>query len=205
MIGSSPRVWGQDCFARPLHKILRIIPTRMGTRLLAICKGNICQDHPHAYGDKCAVTLCRFLIPRIIPTRMGTRATTQIVCLQGRDHPHAYGDKKIARLSDGVLKGSSPRVWGQVAQINSLERDGRIIPTRMGTSTVSPQSDNSDKDHPHAYGDKLSPCTYKGLGLGSSPRVWGQADCQSYLYESARIIPTRMGTSALTLNFLYTA
>ena len=174
MIGSSPRVWGQDCFARPLHKILRIIPTRMGTRLLAICKGNICQDHPHAYGDKCAVTLCRFLIPRIIPTRMGTRATTQIVCLQGRDHPHAYGDKKIARLSDGVLKGSSPRVWGQVAQINSLERDGRIIPTRMGTSTVSPQSDNSDKDHPHAYGDKQTAKVIYMKVPGSSPRVWGQ-------------------------------
>ncbi len=202
MIGSSPRVWGQDCFARPLHKILRIIPTRMGTRLLAICKGNICQDHPHAYGDKCAVTLCRFLIPRIIPTRMGTRATTQIVCLQGRDHPHAYGDKKIARLSDGVLKGSSPRVWGQVAQINSLERDGRIIPTRMGTSTVSPQSDNSDKDHPHAYGDKFLYTFPSYLFFQSSPRVWGQVKPLYLQGLGVRIIPTRMGTSRLPKLFI---
>ena len=33
--------------------------------------------------------------------------------------------------------------------------------------------------------------------LGSSPRVWGQGRLPSYLYESARIIPTRVGTSML--------
>ena len=34
--GSSPRVWGQDCFPTAEQIACRIIPTRMGTRGLAI-------------------------------------------------------------------------------------------------------------------------------------------------------------------------
>ena len=49
----------------------------------------------------------------IIPTRVGTSVGARFKIRHGQDHPHACGDKKIARLSDGVLKGSSPRVWGQ--------------------------------------------------------------------------------------------
>ena len=49
-----------------------------------------------------------------------------------------------------------------------------IIPTRVGTSLVNWWLFLCTGDHPHACGDKLSPCTYKGLELGSSPRVWGQ-------------------------------
>ena len=30
----------------------RIIPTRMGTRFIAIDGGTVVSDHPHAYGDK---------------------------------------------------------------------------------------------------------------------------------------------------------
>ena len=52
MVGSSPRVWGQD--ANTIRSIgnTRIIPTRMGTRYLweQICPH--IKDHPHAYGDK---------------------------------------------------------------------------------------------------------------------------------------------------------
>ena len=90
--GSSPRVWGQVCFARSLLPFVRIIPTRVGTSILIDEIGTILKDHPHACGDKqkiyttvCSglgssprvwgqdgifVLLCRFV--RIIPTRVGT-------------------------------------------------------------------------------------------------------------------------------------
>ena len=92
-LGSSPRVWGQDVIFVAFCYIIRIIPTRVGTRLLKQWGCGNWKDHPHACGDKKAL---RSFIPlllgssprvwgqatqdtltehicRIIPTRVGTR------------------------------------------------------------------------------------------------------------------------------------
>ena len=50
--GSSPRVWGQETVIQFSQKGCRIIPTRVGTSCSLILSCNICQDHPHACGDK---------------------------------------------------------------------------------------------------------------------------------------------------------
>ena len=65
----------------------------------------------------------------------------------------------------------------------------------MGTSNVSKVNKNVLKDHPHAYGDKLSfsPVRY-GRG-SSSPRIWGQVILLDKIAAYDGIIPTRMGTS----------
>ena len=91
--------------------------------------------------------------------------------------------------------GSSPRVWGQAAVIAYTIGEGRIIPTRMGTSQpfVSPPINSGD--HPHAYGDKNYTYIVTGYNQGSSPRVWGQESLHNLNLRSRRIIPTRMGTS----------
>ena len=92
-LGSSPRVWGQGYQLFPVYRLMRIIPTRMGTR--DFLPDNIFHnwDHPHAYGDKSIGIPVQFSgagsSPRvwgqdvigvlydrwagIIPTRMGTR------------------------------------------------------------------------------------------------------------------------------------
>ena len=64
----------------------------------------------------------------------------------------------------------------------------------MGTSNVSKVNKNVLKDHPHAYGDKLSfsPVRY-GRG-SSSPRIWGQVILLDKIAAYDGIIPTRMGT-----------
>ena len=91
--GSSPRVWGQEQYIDAEQHGNRIIPTRMGTRLVRNLRFTQCWDHPHAYGDKTHTAMlpnrnsgssprvwgqadgkyssCRS--HRIIPTRMGTR------------------------------------------------------------------------------------------------------------------------------------
>ena len=51
------------------------------------------------------------------------------------------------------------------------------------------------RDHPHAYGDKVCENYYAGDGVGSSPRVWGQVNRFLQKGEKFGIIPTRMGTS----------
>ena len=92
------------------------------------------EDHPHAYGDKVTVLVCVFKALgssprvwgqvinalehlcsyRIIPTRMGTSKTLNYKFLHRKDHPHAYGDKFFRKIFANLIRGSSPRVWGQV-------------------------------------------------------------------------------------------
>ena len=70
---------------------------------------------------------------RIIPTRMGTSLTLRSPYKETQDHPHAYGDKPPPFWQFILFKGSSPRVWGQVAIDGIVGHDEWIIPTRMGT------------------------------------------------------------------------
>ena len=83
--------------------------------------------------------------------------------------------------------GQESTSWGAVVVI-------RIIPTRVGTSNRIRYVLNKGEDHPHACGDKATDIIGFAPALGSSPRVWGQADVEYSTTESSRIIPTRVGT-----------
>ena len=126
---------------------------------------------------------------------MGTRLSPRSRGKTTKDHPHAYGDKKPPRNNHFIVKGSSPRVWGQGLRCISDTLCRRIIPTRMGTRKVKTKGDIKFEDHPHAYGDKPKRETQICTPSGSSPRVWGQGSFYSCRYSVRGIIPTRMGTS----------
>ena len=173
------------------------------------------EDHPHAYGDKRSYVLLQFppagSSPRvwgqvnitlspfakfgIIPTRMGTRRLKTFVEVSKKDHPHAYGDKRLCKYTFSLPMGSSPRVWGQVCKTSAKLNEVRIIPTRMGTSLATTRQGLTKRDHPHAYGDKLSTIIICEHRIGSSPRVWGQVVRPRVIAVLSGIIPTRMGTS----------
>ena len=70
----------------------------------------------------------------------------------------------------------------------------RIIPTRVGTSGLYNAFFIWSKDHPHACGDKFIAVADVLVGVGSSPRVWGQDMTLHAWRIYARIIPTRVGT-----------
>ena len=92
-LGSSPRVWGQESPLGGFGYCFRIIPTRVGTRLITANVFFPLKDHPHACGDKISffsgivsspgssprvwgqgqVVLDRLKKEGIIPTRVGTR------------------------------------------------------------------------------------------------------------------------------------
>ena len=131
----------------------------------------------------------------IIPTRMGTSKKCILSLRPSRDHPHAYGDKFISIGVFCALIGSSPRVWGQDSFQKLFCVVIRIIPTRMGTRSLSLILPFSSRDHPHAYGDKKFTLKNCCFCPGSSPRVWGQEIWQQLVCSNTGIIPTRMGTS----------
>ena len=172
------------------------------------------KDHPHAYGDKLYLPIVwrhstgssprvwgqesamqtENLPVRIIPTRMGTSIGAKDEFISAEDHPHAYGDKFFGDYTMATYVGSSPRVWGQVDTFNSIIIIKRIIPTRMGTSRLQRIFTVFRRDHPHAYGDKMTLFTPLTITQGSSPRVWGQAYYGGGRCQCLGIIPTRMGT-----------
>ena len=131
---------------------------------------------------------------RIIPTRVGTRAISALTSSSVGDHPHACGDKVCLHSLLRLLLGSSPRVWGQVEVQKDESGNVRIIPTRVGTRTFPSRHHQQDKDHPHACGDKIGREAPPTSFLGSSPRVWGQAERFCAKKSCGRIIPTRVGT-----------
>ena len=153
---------------------LRIIPTRVGTRSRSRSGTARRKDHPHACGDKMDVwILCASRLgssPRvwgqaslltstrfsggIIPTRVGTSNRCCHLFPTLWDHPHACGDKSIELNSYLAYVGSSPRVWGQVSRYVDNRNFIRIIPTRVGTSTICCGFRFPSWDHPHACGDK---------------------------------------------------
>ena len=120
---------------------------------------------------------------RIIPTRVGTRAGGSDPVFVDRDHPHACGDKNLCELLPKIKGGSSPRVWGQVGSRYFQQVILRIIPTRVGTSSMISKSVPASEDHPHACGDKCQGVPLSPMFLGSSPRVWGQGPSATAKYQ----------------------
>ena len=75
-----------------------------------------------------------------------------------------------------------------------LSQHLRIIPTRVGTRFGTLRLWRILRDHPHACGDKQKISRLSGLVVGSSPRVWGQVKSAIGIFDTYRIIPTRVGT-----------
>ena len=132
---------------------------------------------------------------RIIPTRVGTSEGREPKPSSKEDHPHACGDKSIDTPATFVVRGSSPRVWGQDCVGCAAVDKHIIIPTRVGTRHYPANLSKTAGDHPHACGDKSSLSFLAKEEQGSSPRVWGQALATSSSSYGRGIIPTRVGTS----------
>ena len=195
----------------------RIIPTRVGTSRRKPCSMLAAEDHPHACGDKSVFCYRQrtqkgssprvwgqaiFATSRkrsdgIIPTRVGTRQIISSVLLPTGDHPHACGDKRQVLYPLRRVRGSSPRVWGQVCSACFWLCYAGIIPTRVGTRSDYRGATKDLRDHPHACGDKYRVGGSSRWAVGSSPRVWGQGDAVYAQSSSSGIIPTRVGTRVI--------
>ena len=110
-------------------------------------------------------------------------------------HPHACGEYGCgAKLCLGLV-GSSPRVWGIRAWLNTKRQDNRFIPTRVGNTENNGDLKTSATVHPHACGEYANNKAVPRHSPGSSPRVWGiQAEALSKKIIN-RFIPTRVGNT----------
>ena len=86
--------------------------------------------------------------------RVGTSKAYKMPLILKGDHPHACGDKAMADIISYGSLGSSPCVWGQATLRRVACKAFRIIPMRVGTRSATGTDMRTDKDHPHACGDK---------------------------------------------------
>ena len=96
-------------------------------------------------------------------------------------------------LSPAVIRGPSPRVWGEQVVKHPSGETTRTIPTRVGrTSRIDPRSARS-ADHPHACGENITIRSISRIVIGPSPRVWGELIRHGFAASRGRTIPTRVG------------
>ena len=134
--GSSPRVWGLPACSgrRPLKR--RVIPTRVGTTPRPPSCWRPHEGHPHACGDYARPgAICTYgpgssprvwglrgfplttgTSWRVIPTRVGTTGRPEVFSEPFKGHPHACGDYGPHDARPEGRRGSSPRVWGLLAE-----------------------------------------------------------------------------------------
>ena len=158
----------------------------MGTRIPFRRFRVLLQDHPHACGDKLSdefvllndlgssprvwgqVTRYLHMLKDsgIIPTRVGTRKALDFAGVNYEDHPHACGDKSAYPSIMLQYKGSSPRVWGQVAvrQYDVFYPQIGVKPCSMAGGGVSKNIWNCFRTAPEGTGQPLT-CSTSGMGL----------------------------------------
>ena len=197
--GSSPRVWGQDIIFELLTIDFRDHPHACGDKYQSRCYQDFIRGSSPRVWGQVKRSRSPFNVAWIIPTRVGTSPVSRWRKSCREDHPHACGDKHHSSALPPFRIGSSPRVWGQVYDCSRDCAINRIIPTRVGTRRTIFQAKRNTRDHPHACGDKIIRRFKHSLYAGSSPRVWGQERQRIPTHAQTRIIPTRVGTSYLSV------
>ena len=106
------------------------------------------------------------------------------------------GEHAGSRQASKSVDGSSPRVWGALLQVFLAGRFWRLIPTCVGSTALASESGAGRSAHPHVCGEHAVTVPTIAGNTGSSPRVWGAHDLHAAGNQSARLIPTCVGSTA---------
>ena len=132
---------------------------------------------------------------RAIPTCVGTTCLPPGAGCASPGHPHVCGDYAKGAGSTLARTGPSPRVWGLRTRFSRRGRDGRAIPTCVGTTVKRALPLAGGTGHPHVCGDYgVNPNGLPPLA-GPSPRVWGLRHPHGGEEGQVRAIPTCVGTT----------
>ncbi len=114
--------------------------------------------------------------------------------------PHACGEKLCCERRFPFDRGSTPRMWGKVTNIQKLEETFRFNPTHVGKRQSATTAGRLSTVQPHACGEK-SVCRSEELGIfGSTPRMWGKENKSSGRFKMKRFNPTHVGKSHIQVS-----
>ena len=172
----------------------RTIPTHVGRTVYSDAGMRQHTDHPHARGENyrglCYAVWENGPSPRTwgeptgiiqgtherrtIPTHVGRTLFRFSWPQRKPDHPHARGENRERQLGGIILRGPSPRTWGELAPILRQALRMRTIPTHVGRTGPEGTLALVFTDHPHARGENDFRLNVIGFKCGPSPRTWGE-------------------------------
>ena len=110
---------------------------------------------------------------RFIPTGVGNAKKVGVWISYHAVHPHGCGERTLHKLIQTQSAGSSPRVWGTLANHHDASINARFIPTGVGNATSALNPVRAYTVHPHGCGERVKADENDRTLTGSSPRVWG--------------------------------
>ena len=133
----------------------------------------------------------------ITPADAGTSLGYLVPAFSRADHPRGCGDKSALWIRCCWHPGSPPRMRGQGRPACLRMLLAGITPADAGTSPPKRSIAHGYEDHPRGCGDKFILDSRFGQGIGSPPRMRGQAVLIPACFTGYRITPADAGTSLL--------
>ena len=109
-------------------------------------------------------------------------------------HPHVRGEQDQDAEGDRPLERSIPTCVGLTIAPAGRRCRRRSIPTCVGSRTIRWCASPSTRVHPHVRGEHPADRAGVSRRLGPSPRAWGSRSDPAIERESARSIPTCVGS-----------
>ena len=133
--------------------------------------------------------------PRITPAHAGKRRLLSNVRRVLEDHPRACGEKLPVVTDTHCDPGSPPRMRGKGCKRHLPRRGHGITPAHAGKSLLSCSLSLIHWDHPRACGEKSKAACAVVIGLGSPPRMRGEAAAGAGTGKNPGITPAHAGRS----------
>ena len=138
-------------------------------------------------------------VVRSIPTHVGKPTDTSGSLTRGWVYPHARGETETLILLLDEGGGLSPRTWGNQKVLNPPDQAIRSIPTHVGKPTLTESPYTLLRVYPHARGETSSSSLSDAVGIGLSPRTWGNPQRENPTRGAAGSIPTHVGKPTSSL------
>ncbi len=138
---------------------------------------------------------------RFIPACVGNRRKERAYTTRQPVHPRVCGEQLLHPPHCVIQIGSSPRVWGTVADLPAQLAPRRFIPACVGNRDFANDKGECWPVHPRVCGEQNNLLLANLPIAGSSPRVWGTDDGLILDWMDARFIPACVGNSAAMVSF----
>ncbi len=129
----------------------------------------------------------------IIPAYAGNTAYSMRPKCLIWDHPRVCGEHFYQALGIKNLPGSSPRMRGTLAYRLERQRFPRIIPAYAGNTLAIALWRLRNRDHPRVCGEHASLDVDALSAVGSSPRMRGTLNVNTFVDNQARDHPRVCG------------
>ena len=217
LLGSSPRMRGARCATCQVCNSFGIIPAYAGSTCSGISRRSREGDHPRVCGEHHAfMTASRNpsgSSPRmrgapcdapgqlrdegIIPAYAGSTRLSLINNVLIRDHPRVCGEHRLLYLFRFRFRGSSPRMRGARLGLQVRQAQKGIIPAYAGSTCAARVPYRYRRDHPRVCGEHLAIILDSRSNVGSSPRMRGARNANTFESVAMGIIPAYAGSTHL--------